>query len=83
MSSILLWKPSVMPLLRVKRQMATFSSDQAAMPTSQVVRRQPRDQLLAEAEDLQVFVDLFFRQWPHRHGPAAFSSDVVDRVARN
>ena len=27
MSSILLWKPSVMPLLRVKRHMATISSD--------------------------------------------------------
>jgi hypothetical protein len=29
MSSITVWKPSLMPLLRVKRQMAAISSRQA------------------------------------------------------
>ena len=36
MSSILLWKPSVMPLLRVKRHMATISLDQAEESVAQL-----------------------------------------------
>jgi hypothetical protein len=54
MSSIVLWKPSAIPLLRVKRHMATISSDQEdnVWPSLNQLRQTGLAQLVNGAQKL-------------------------------